>query len=280
MKVLTLKTIQRIHAVCGLHRTAISQHNAIHFINQTEEITEAYSLTPRSKNTYVESRSRQGCTGHTPQHDDYSLRQDIQNSPSDLFSVSAVSIHPVDSVKAVDNPSYSSFRLEGLDPVCWTANDLFNSSNSEQDILVQSRTSIATLPTPTTDFSTTEAHLLKTFIHDWGPLLDCNDSNRHFSRIIPRLALARSKSLLYAIFTIAALYLSRIEDYPSSTVQYYRKQCAQALLPALQEDSGSVHEEDIFATYVLLRVYDHLTGMHSTGLWTMADPSNILNSQF
>lgn len=141
----------------------------------------------------------------------------------------------------------------------WTAVDFFatkaHSDPSSSEELTDSRT-------PTTGCrSESEAHLLRYFVQEWGPLLDATDDSRQFSTSIPRLAWTESPCLLYAIFALAACQLSKISDRHSiQTSRFYRKKCAQVLVPILLEDPYSVHEAPVFATYVLLRVYDHLTG--------------------
>ena len=104
-----------------------------------------------------------------------------------------------------------------------------------------------------------EANLIKIFIQVWGPLLDCTNPVQHFATHIPSLALTRSPYLLYAMLSISALYLCRISNYPSGVAETYRRHCAAALIPVLQDHSNSEPEEAIFATYVLLRAYDHFT---------------------
>ncbi|KIW28137.1 uncharacterized protein PV07_07819 [Cladophialophora immunda] len=149
---------------------------------------------------------------------------------------------------------------EAWSPSPWTANDIFASSSS----LDADRYAVRTPPrrsgqTLSSDFGPREAQLLRTFVQEWGPLLDCTDAQKHFTNAIPQLALNESECLLYAILTITALYLSRVSQYPSSAAQAYRQKCARALIPILQEDPTNMHEASMFATYVLLRVYDHLT---------------------
>ncbi|OAA59048.1 Zn(2)-C6 fungal-type DNA-binding domain protein [Niveomyces insectorum RCEF 264] len=106
---------------------------------------------------------------------------------------------------------------------------------------------------------TREAHLVKFFTQTWGPLLDCNDPERHFALWVPQLALTKAPFLLSAIMTISALQLSRVSDYPLSAARYYRRQCGRALIPVLQDLTNHETEGAIFTTYVLLRVYDQMT---------------------
>jgi hypothetical protein len=104
-----------------------------------------------------------------------------------------------------------------------------------------------------------EAHLIKVFIKVWGPILDCTDPVQHFATHIPLLAQTRCPYLLYAMLSISALYLSRISNYPAGVAEHYRRQCAGALIPVLQDNGNNVPEEAIFATYVVLRAYDHFS---------------------
>lgn len=57
--------------------------------------------------------------------------------------------------------------------------------------------------------------------------------------------------------------LSRISDYPTHKVKFYRKRCARVLVSILLEDPNKVHKVLILATYVLLLVYDHLIGAYN-----------------
>ena len=110
------------------------------------------------------------------------------------------------------------------------------------------------------NLSEAEARLFRYFVQVWGPLLDATDETRQFSTSIPHLAWTESNSLMYAILALSACQLSRISDYPAQEARLYRTKCARVLVPILLEDPNKVHEASIFATYVLLRVYDHLTG--------------------
>lgn len=103
-----------------------------------------------------------------------------------------------------------------------------------------------------------EASLFRHFIQVWGPLLDSTDESKQFSTCIPYLAKSESPCLMYAIFALVSCQLSRTSDYPLQNSKLYRKKCAQVLVSILPSDPDSAHEASIFATYVLLRVYDHL----------------------
>ncbi|CAI4215969.1 unnamed protein product [Parascedosporium putredinis] len=104
-----------------------------------------------------------------------------------------------------------------------------------------------------------EAHLIKFFMQTFGPLLDCNDPERHFTMAIPQLALTKAPCLLSAILTISALQLSRVSDYPISAARQYRRQCGRLLIPVLEDLTNREMEGAIFGTYVLLRIYDQMT---------------------
>ncbi|KAL1851687.1 hypothetical protein VTK73DRAFT_9378 [Phialemonium thermophilum] len=112
---------------------------------------------------------------------------------------------------------------------------------------------------PYTPLQAREAHLVKFFMQTWGPLLDCNDPERHFALQVPRLALTKAPFLLSAILTISALQLSRVSDYPLGAAKYYRRQCGRSLIPVLQDLTNHETEGAIFTTYVLLRIYDQMT---------------------
>ncbi|KAH7161005.1 hypothetical protein EDB81DRAFT_783722 [Dactylonectria macrodidyma] len=107
--------------------------------------------------------------------------------------------------------------------------------------------------------SESEADLLQRFIQTWGSWLDTLDESQQFSRSVPFLARSESPCLRYATLALTACWLCKTSGYPAHMAMHYRKQCAEVLVPVLLEDPNKVHEASIFATYVLLRVFDHMT---------------------
>lgn len=106
-----------------------------------------------------------------------------------------------------------------------------------------------------------EADLVKVFTQTWGPIFDCFDAERNFSTRIVRVGLMQFPPILDAIMAISALQLSRISCYPPAIAEHYRKRCSAALVPILvSHDKAGNSEETLFATYVLLRGYAHMTG--------------------
>lgn len=103
-----------------------------------------------------------------------------------------------------------------------------------------------------------EAELFHHFIRVWGPLLDATDASKQFSTSIPHLAWTESPCLMYAILALVTCQLCRTSNYSAHESRSYREKCAQVLVPVLLTDPERIHEASIFATYVLLRVYDHL----------------------
>ncbi|RFU30276.1 hypothetical protein B7463_g6069, partial [Scytalidium lignicola] len=99
---------------------------------------------------------------------------------------------------------------------------------------------------------TREAHLVKFFMQTWGPLLDCNDPERHFALTVSQLALTKAPCLLSAILTISALQLSRVSNYPISAAKQYRRQCGRCLIPVLQDLTNHEMEGAIFTIKVVL----------------------------
>lgn len=106
-----------------------------------------------------------------------------------------------------------------------------------------------------------EAYLLKVYTQTWGPIFDCLDADMTFTKSVLHIAMSSFQPLFWAILTTSALQLSRVSNYPSSAAKYYRSQCSKSLVPILlQETQSTLNEEALFATYVLLRNYEHMTG--------------------
>jgi hypothetical protein len=174
-----------------------------------------------------------------------------QSQPSDQSPTISRSHH---------HSSFHSPATERQTPADWTAEDFFAtrahpSPIDSEDLAEPGEPPVVGCQTEA------EANLLRYFIQEWGPLLDATDETRQFSTSIPHLAWTESPCLLYAILALVAVQLSKLsEEHLAQTARYYRKKCAQVLIPILLEDPDSVHEASIFATYVLLRVYDHLAG--------------------
>ncbi|KAF7193810.1 hypothetical protein HII31_04879 [Pseudocercospora fuligena] len=106
-----------------------------------------------------------------------------------------------------------------------------------------------------------EAFLVKYYAETWGPIFDCLDPDQTFSSTVVQLALDSSPPLLWAIFATSAMQLSRVPSSSFADAQYYRAQCSKSLLPILLRSAElSTNEDTLFATYVLLRNYDHMTG--------------------
>ena len=106
-----------------------------------------------------------------------------------------------------------------------------------------------------------EAYLLKYFTQTWGPIFDCLDADSTFTKSVLNIALASSQSLFWAILATSALQLSRVSGYPFSAAKYYRSQCSKSIMPILLRSAEpNASEETLFATYVMLRNYDHMTG--------------------
>lgn len=106
-----------------------------------------------------------------------------------------------------------------------------------------------------------EAYLLKFFTQTWGPIFDCLDPNQTFTKSVLSIALTSFQPLFWAIMATSALQLSRLSNYPFSAAKYYRSQCSKSIMPLLlQEAHPEASEDALFATYVILRNYDHMTG--------------------
>ena len=138
-----------------------------------------------------------------------------------------------------------------------------------------------TSPTPTIPLSSftslpniahpREAHLVQVFTQTWGPIFDCLDADLTFTKSVVQIALTSNQSLLWAILATSALQLSRVSDYPFAAAQHYRSRCSASIMPILRRPTEpGAGEETLFATYVMLRNYEHMTGEFSpclSGLW-------------
>ena len=106
-----------------------------------------------------------------------------------------------------------------------------------------------------------EAYLIKCFTQTWGPIFDCLDADRTFTRTVVQMAVSSSPPLFWAVLATSALQLSHTSDYPFAAAQHYRSRCSQSIMPMLLEAvENEAGEESLFATYVLLRNYEHMTG--------------------
>lgn len=106
-----------------------------------------------------------------------------------------------------------------------------------------------------------EAYLIKCFTQTWGPIFDCLDADRTFTRTVVQMAVSSSPPLFWAVLATSALQLSHTSDYPFAAAQQYRSRCSQSIMPMLLEAvENEAGEESLFATYVLLRNYEHMTG--------------------
>lgn len=109
-----------------------------------------------------------------------------------------------------------------------------------------------------------EAYLLKYFTQTWGPIFDCLDADLTFTKSAMHIALTSFQPLFWAILATSALQLSRVSNYPMSAAKYYRSQCSKSIMPILLRSAQpGASEEPLFATYVMLRNYDHMTGNYS-----------------
>ncbi|KAL2421476.1 hypothetical protein ABEF95_008815 [Exophiala dermatitidis] len=134
-----------------------------------------------------------------------------------------------------------------------------------------------------------EAYLVKFFTQTWGPIFDCLDANLTFTKSVVQIALTSNQPLLWAILATSALQLSRVSDYPFAAAQHYRSRCSACIMPILlRPTKPGVGEETLFATYVMLRNYEHMTecfsGQDPDTLFTAAlaisaNPSDMTTQQ-
>lgn len=126
--------------------------------------------------------------------------------------------------------------------------------------LSDSGAEILPVPRPSPINHAREAYLIKFFMQTWGPIFDCLDSESTFTNTVTRMALTSSQSLFWAVLATSALQLSRVSNYPFAAAQYYRSQCSKSIMPILlNEPTLNGSEETLFATYVMLRNYEHMT---------------------
>ena len=86
-----------------------------------------------------------------------------------------------------------------------------------------------------------------------------SNADRHFTIVVPRLARS-SPILLKALCAFTARHLSCTLGYDPAIGEDFHKQCIRLLIPALS-DPEIVTDDTLLAALVLLRLYEHMTGM-------------------
>jgi hypothetical protein len=106
--------------------------------------------------------------------------------------------------------------------------------------------------------SQSEAFLFRHYVQKIAISLDVCDPHRHFEQAIPRLA-RRSRTLLNAMFALAARHLSQTSSYDQYASNRYHDECLRHLIPRLSEPSA-VTDETLFAATIILRMLEEFDG--------------------
>ncbi|ORY54974.1 uncharacterized protein BCR38DRAFT_145409 [Pseudomassariella vexata] len=121
--------------------------------------------------------------------------------------------------------------------------------------------------------SETEARLFRHYIQRLATCLDLCDPLRHFELVVPQRA-GSCRTLLNAMFALAARHLSQTSDYDPLASNRYHDECLSSLIPMLNHES-TVLDENLFAATIILRMleemdaptmgqsYGHLLGIHA-----------------
>jgi hypothetical protein len=98
--------------------------------------------------------------------------------------------------------------------------------------------------------------LMRHYVEVVGPWLDLTDSRRHYSTVVPQLAL-KCPVLLNAILAFSARQLHRLEGYEAMIAEYYHNEAIKVMIPMLQ-DQRVANNGALLATTIILRMYETL----------------------
>ncbi|KAL1870827.1 hypothetical protein VTK73DRAFT_2384 [Phialemonium thermophilum] len=244
-------------------------HTVPRIIDETESVVEAYRAQKSPAREEVGHRNKPRGERTPPSSLSPSATYFFNNPPSIIGLPLAAGVHHVSSPSAATGselPSSSSdVAHPGQSPPRAISDtliaDVYDLDFPPEDH-VAPLPSDETLPTHTTPTIThpREAYLLKYFTQTWGPIFDCLDADLTFTRSVLHIALTSFQPLFWAILATSALQLSRVSNYPFSAAKYYRSQCSKSLMPILlRSTQPGASEENLFATYVMLRNYEQMT---------------------
>lgn len=92
----------------------------------------------------------------------------------------------------------------------------------------------------------------------WSQFDYC-DPQKTFAASVAQRA-AASPPLLYAILATSARHLSMTSNHDAYTAEMYHRECLALLIPVLN-DSTAALDEALFASTVILRLYEEMSGM-------------------
>ncbi|KAE8136462.1 hypothetical protein BDV38DRAFT_283949 [Aspergillus pseudotamarii] len=261
---------QRVDTLPG-QDTEPSDQIQTRFVDQTRSVIEAH----RRRNWAVDTESEPGQPWDAP-----AKPQPPELSPSATFFFnhppSIIGLPLAADVRHVGPPSIGG-SPSPLDPFLSTSPYLRGSSGSthggagnlsslylgpSMERFHPPQSTSAATPTEPVPVIThpREAYLLKVFTQTWGPIFDCVDPDLTFTKSILHIAIHSFTPLYWAVLATSALQLSRVSNYPVSAARYYRERCSNSIMPILlQSAQPEANEETLFATYVLLRNYEHMT---------------------
>lgn len=98
--------------------------------------------------------------------------------------------------------------------------------------------------------------LMRHYVEVLGPWLDLTDSKRHYSTVVPQLAL-KCPVLMNAILAFSARHLHRLESRKAVIAEYYHNEAIKVMIPMLQ-DQAVANDSTLLATTIILRMYETL----------------------
>ncbi|KAF2159839.1 hypothetical protein M409DRAFT_70737 [Zasmidium cellare ATCC 36951] len=117
------------------------------------------------------------------------------------------------------------------------------------------------LPTPSAipkpNLSRREAYLVQHFINKIGPWMDVCDLYSHFTHELPRRAMHKPL-VLFSLLAISSRHLAILTQQPEpAEASFYHGQCLRLVIEQLAQP-GSIHDDNLLATVVCLRIYEEI----------------------
>ncbi|KXJ88874.1 hypothetical protein Micbo1qcDRAFT_214038 [Microdochium bolleyi] len=104
-----------------------------------------------------------------------------------------------------------------------------------------------------------EAYLFRHYTHTLAACLDGGDPMKRFELIVPERALTCT-AMLKAIFAIAARHLCETTHHDPVLATRYHQESIRQLVPMMNRVTDTGSEENIFATSIILRMLEEMSG--------------------
>lgn len=118
------------------------------------------------------------------------------------------------------------------------------------------------LPRPV--LSAREAFLIQHYVAKLAPWIDACDLTNQFAIEVPKRAV-HNVMVLYALLSVSSGHLATGNGHESHETSFYHGRCLRLVIEALSAPR-STYDDNLFATVVLLRVYEE--SEHSTDTYT------------